>query len=217
MNKKNLTGVFLWGWVISTFLLAGCFTRQTVLPVQIKLEDNVNGASRPAWVFLPDQRRVRIDVDQKVGDCVLREFVIIPKSNPQTGQRMEQVVPPDAFEAGKAVFYIPVPPGEITILSRFVHTVLVEEGNQSKFPEGTESMATGQLRAGRMLSGGFSFDHYDFSTKTTGPGGASAWVKEASFPGSPEAFLQIGWHFDRFSKVDFKWGIYATGPCGVTP
>lgn len=74
----------------------------------------------------------------------------------------------------------------------------------------------GEMHAGRALSNGYRYDHVDLVTEVIGPGGASARVADAPYPGSPQLDLSIRWYYDPFSKVNFSW-IYVKGPCDASP
>ena len=76
----------------------------------------------------------------------------------------------------------------------------------------TASSALRRIR-GRLLGGGYTFDHVEFSSRVHGPGGASARVSHHPPPASHDASLSIHWYYDAHSKVQFRWKIYAQGPC----
>ena len=73
------------------------------------------------------------------------------------------------------------------------------------------------MHAGRTLSNGYQYDHVELVTQVIGPGGASARVEGAPYPGSPQADLNIRWYYDPYSRVTFSWKIYVKGPCDMSP
>lgn len=204
------------GWGFVTMVLAGCISRPDIAPGEITILDNVGGSARPTWRMDPG-KVARIEVESRVEDCSLQDFRVTPSRTPETRQGNGRVEFPDGIQEGRAVLHILVSGESSIVMARYTHTVLVEEGSRSEPQEGSEASGSGQIRVGRILSNDYRFDHFDFSTQVTGPGGASARVTEAFLPGSDSAYLTIRWNYDRYSKVFFSWKTYAIGPCHLSP
>ena len=177
--------------------------------------DNVGGGSL-ASVVRVENGAVRIEAASRAGDCVLREFLAKPAERSADAQAGVRSLPVQEFQGDKAILdFRPSEP--TTVVASYVHTVLVESGNQTEPENEADATGSGEVQAGRVLLNGYRFDHYDFSTDVTGPGGASAGVKEAPHPGSQQAVLRIRWSYDPYSRVVFSWKIFATGPCNASP
>lgn len=200
-----------------TLLCTGCASRispPSILPTVTAL-DNLNGASRPSVASTGDGV-VRIEVASRVGECVLREFLVKPSERALHSQARVRSERPQEFQADRAIYHFK-PSEPTTIIAQYVHTVVVESGSRSE-PEGeSDTTGSGEMQAGRVLLNGYRFDHYDFSSNTTGPGGASASVKEAPRQGGEQTYLRIRWSYDPYSRVSFSWKIYGTGPCDGSP
>ncbi|HZP92626.1 MAG TPA: hypothetical protein VFB20_07070 [Burkholderiales bacterium] len=207
-----------WALIVGLGLLsAGCATSSgpaTASPT-VTVLDNVGGGSQ-ASVVRVDNGAVRIEAASRAGDCVLREFLAKPGEQSSASQSGIRSVPVEEFQGDRAIVHFR-PAEPTTIVASYVHTVLVESGNQTEPENEADATGSGEVQAGRVLLNGYRFDHYDFSHEVTGPGGASASVKEAPRPGSQQAFLRIRWSYDPYSRVTFSWKIYATGPCNASP
>jgi hypothetical protein len=183
--------------------------------IEIKTADNVDGRSQSKTAVGPGLV-AQVEVANQVGDCRLREFFVAPGLIAKVDPNAAYIRAPDEIKGGKAILHL-YGRGQWTVLARYVHPVLLEEGWRS-IPE-VEAPTTGQgeVHAGRALYNGYRYDHVDLVTEVIGPGGASARVAEAPYPGSPQADLRIRWYYDPFSKVTFSWRIYVKGPCDASP
>lgn len=208
----------LFALAIGLILLStGCASRissTSILPAVTAI-DNLNGASQPSVAPVGDGA-IRIEVASRVGECVLREFLVKPSERALSSQARARSERPQEFQADRAIFHFK-PSEPTTIIAQYVHTVVVESGSRSE-PEGeTGATGSGEMQAGRVLLNGYRFDHYDFSSSTAGPGGASASVKEPPRQGGEQTYLRIRWFYDPYSRVSFSWKIYGTGPCDAPP
>lgn len=196
---------------------AGCASPISAPPIvpAVTALDNLNGASQPSAA--PDaDGLVRIEVASRVGECVLREFLVKPGEQAFHSQASVRSERAQEFRADRAIFRFK-PSEPTTVIAQYVHTVAVDSGNRNE-PQGESAVTgSGEMQAGRVLMNGYRFDHYDFSTATTGPGAASASVTEPIRQGGEQAFLRIRWSYDPYSRVSFSWKIYATGPCDGSP
>lgn len=208
----------LFALVIGLILFSGgCASRiphPSSLPA-VTAFDNINGAAQPSVTPAGDGA-VRIEAASRVGECILREFLVEPSDRTLPSQGRVHSERPQEFLGDRAIFrFKPSEPTRIT--AQYVHTVVVESGSRSE-PQG-ESNATGSgdMQVGRVLLNGYRFDHYEFSSNITGPGGASASVKEPPRPGAEQTYMRIRWSYDPYSRVSFSWKIYGTGPCAAMP
>jgi hypothetical protein len=197
-------------------IVTGCASpiAKTGSPPAVTVLDNLGGASRPSVVRV-EEGADRIEVPSRFGDCVLKDFLVKPERTlPSQVSARDQL--PEEFQADRAIYRFR-PSMPTTIIAQYVHTILVESGSRSE-PEGeTHATGSGEMQAGRVLLNGYRFDHYEFSSDATGPGGAWASVKEAPRPGGEQTYLRIRWFYDSQSRVSFSWKIYATGPCNAPP
>lgn len=183
----------------------------------ITVVDEIGGASQASWTLGQDQT-ARIEVASRVGECTVQDFEIHRDPTHVQPPRAETVKPPDIVEGARAVLYLHAADGARVVV-RYGRMVLVESGDGREPPQGPETSTSGSgVRVvGRALSEGYRFEHYEFSSTVSGPGGASAVVRDAPRRGSDQAFLKIHWYYDRYSTVTFSWKIYATGPCPLRP
>jgi len=200
---------------IMALIPIGCAGQPDLASVKISVLDDVGGSAQASWTISQDGA-ARIEVAARVRDCVLRDFEVTSGVSREATPGTTRIELPDAFQGDKAVLRLR--PGEsATVLARYVHTVVVDAGNRSEPEQETETTGSGLIQVGRALSNGYRFDHYEFSAQATGPGGASAHIKEASRQGSEQAYLKIQWYYDRYSKVSFSWKLFASGPCDAKP
>src|SRR5579859_6357381 len=175
-------------------------------PIEIKTLDNIDGRSLSTTAVGPGLV-AQVEVATQVGDCRLREFFVAPGLMSKVDPDAAYVTPPDEIKDGKAILHL-YAPGQRTVLARYVHSVLLEEGWRAEPDVETHFTGQGEMHAGRALSSGYQYDHVDFSMQVSGPGGASARVADAPYPGSPQADLNIRWYWDPYSNVQFSWKIY---------
>ena len=195
------------------FTMLGVFAQAQ--SIEIKTLDNIDGRSQSTTAVGPGLV-ARVEVATVVGDCRLKEFFVAPGLLSRVDPDTAYVKPLDEMKDGKAMLHL-YAPGQRTVLARYVHSVLLEEGWRSE-PD-LEAAVTGQgeIHTGRALSNGYQYDHVDFSTQVMGPGGASARIADAPYPGSAQADLNIRWYWDAYSNVQFSWRIYVKGPCDALP
>jgi len=187
--------------------------------VHVRFEDNVGGAAA-AQIFEAGET-VRVQVVQFASDCQLQQFLIGPGSTigrggGPAGPELRDVRAPDEVQGGKAILSV-FRPGHWVVRAQYVHTVLADAGRGTE-PEGeAPAWGEGDLQVGRPLAGGYRFDHVEFASHVTGPGGASAQVARRPNPAAQETTTTIHWYYDKYSKVDFIWKLYARGPCDTRP
>jgi hypothetical protein len=187
--------------------------------VRVRVEDNVGGAS--AGQISPAGEAVRVQVAEFATDCQLQQFLIGPR--PAEGRGVEaqgsevrDVRAPDEVRGGKAILSV-FRPGDWVVRAQYVHTVLTDIGRETE-PEGeAPAWGEGDLVIGRPLGGGYRFDHVEFASHVTGPGGASARVARRPNLNAQETTTTVHWYYDKYSKVDFRWKLYARGPCDTRP
>ena len=198
----------------SMLLMVGVASSAVPGAAPVTVLDNLGGASRPT-VSRDEQTGVRVDVPSRVGDCELRGFFVKSDedlSSP-TGGRTEAA---QELRANRAVLRLR-PSEPMTIIAQYVHTVLVDAGSRSE-PEGNpDATGSGEAQVGRVLLNGYRFDHYDFASEATSPGGAGARVEQPPRPRGEQTYMRIRWFYDANSRVSFSWKIYATGPCDASP
>ena len=203
--------------LLLSLALVSCATTRTGQPANVNVQalDDVGGASQ-ASVSRVRGQEVRVDVANKVGDCVLHDFLVSPSEKSVTFRNVGQIKWPGEFQRAKAVLHL-WPFEDTTVMARYVHTVLVDSGSGRQPENGRSAIGWGEMKVGHPLANGFRFDHYEFVTEKTGHGGASASVKGASRHGSDQAAMLIRWYVDTYSSVQFSWKLFATGPCGALP
>jgi hypothetical protein len=184
----------------------------------VRVEDNVDG--RSAANVQSRGGAVQVQVAQFAGGCRLRQFLVGPWSARQAvgdeaGGALT-VRAPEVIEGGRASLSVWAP-GVWVVRAQYVHSVLVDEGHKGEPSGDAPAWGEGNLRIGRPLGGGYRFDHVEFSSHVEGPGGASARIVHYPAPQSHDATMTVHWYYDEYSKVQFKWKIYAQGPCDTKP
>ncbi len=187
--------------------------------VRVQVEDNVGGASTVQ--ISPAGEAVRIQVAEFATDCQLQQFLIGRRQAEGRGVEaqasvLRDVRAPDEVRGGKAILSI-FRPGDWVVRAQYVHTVLTDTGGETE-PQGeAPAWGEGDLVVGRPLGGGYRFDHVEFTSHVTGPGGASARVAQRPHPNAEETTTTVHWYYDKYSRVDFHWKVYARGPCDTRP
>ncbi len=186
---------------------------------RVTVEDNVGGASG-AQVSSTDGA-VLVQVAEYAAQCRLQQFLIAPARAAQAGVGAPgaaplEARPPDQVRDGKATFEV-FRPGDWTVRAQYAHTVLADEGQKAEPDDERRESGEGDLQVGRALGGGYRFDHAEFSSRVDGTGGASARISRYPPPGAQDATMTIHWYYDKYSKVQFRWKIYARGPCDTKP
>ncbi len=202
---------------LAAVLLSACTTSRILAPrgTAVLLQDNVHGAAAMSWTQ-GDDGFLNIEADARAKGCFLKNFLVQSASKPESGQAW-QAMPPDSLEGGKARLRFMPASSRQAVKAVYFRTVLVASGTVLEPSQGAPAEGSGTAFAGRRLAGGYGFDHYDFSAHAIGHGGAYARVTQVPAPQSGEGTIGIEWFYDRFSKISFRWAVYATGPCGAAP
>src|SRR5579859_3253863 len=131
LSKRKLSA-----FVIGLILFSdGCASRvspPSTLPAVTAL-DNLNGASQPSVAPAGDDA-VRIEAASRVGECVLREFLVEPSDRTLPSKGRVHGERPQGFLGDRAILRFK-PSEPTTIIAQYVHAVVVESGSRSE-PQG---------------------------------------------------------------------------------
>lgn len=206
MRREVLAGVGA-SWLA---LLA----RADAISGRVDFEDNVAGASAAEVTSSGNVTQIR--VAELAANCRLQAFLMWPAQTQPASPEYTRVRTADEIRDGKAIVRVSSP-GDWIVRAQYVHTVVVDQGTKTEPEDDPRASGEGDLQIGRPLSGGYRFDHVEFSSTVLGPGGASARIRSSATPGAADATATIRWYFDAYSKVQFQWKVFARGPCDAAP